>query len=174
MAEAALGALGALSSILQIANSLVSSTRELRRSIKVAKGAPTEIHAFHNETIFLTTLIRTFHKLARDAPEPTKRKKLRERDILLAYVQQQCDMILDGVTELVNKFIDTHGAGGGNSSSVKVMTIWARVLWVIRRPDMEELKLSMNETKLNLSLLTNLFMWEEARRKSNNEDRMYV
>ncbi|KAK6864001.1 hypothetical protein PG995_000529 [Apiospora arundinis] len=166
MAEAALGALGALSAILQIANSLVSSTQKLRRSIRQAKAAPKELQYFCREASNLASLISFFHKLAQNAPEPVKRKERDERDRLLAHVRLQGKIVQGGVKELVSKFIETYG------TDIGAMAIWARVLWVIRRPDMEELKLLMVDARNNLALLSSLLMWEEARRRPNNEDKI--
>ncbi|KAK8088070.1 hypothetical protein PG997_003031 [Apiospora hydei] len=162
MAEAALGALGALSSILQIANSLIDSTRELRRSIKTAKAAPKEMKYFYNEASIFTLLIETFHDLAKDAPKPTELEAVRKRDRLLGNIEQQCDVVRDGVEELVSKFDRTY-------NNTRVMIVWARVLWVIRRPDLEQLQLQMNDTKMTLNTLTLMLQWEDAKSRGNRE-----
>ncbi|KAK8055430.1 hypothetical protein PG993_000657 [Apiospora rasikravindrae] len=169
MAEVALGALGALSSILQITNSLIDSTRELRKSIKTAKAAPKEMKIFYTEASIFTLLIETFHDLAKDAPKPAGLEAIRQRDRLLGNIEQQCDVVKDGVEELVSKFDRTYGGGSGT----RVMTVWARVLWVIRRPDMEQLHLQMNNTKMTLSSLTLLFQLEDAKQRGSNTERIH-
>ncbi|KAK8050544.1 hypothetical protein PG994_012274 [Apiospora phragmitis] len=167
MAEAALGALGALSSILQIANSLISSVKELRETIVTAKAAPKEICYFYTEASILAMLIGTFHELADGAPKPTEAKPRRERDSLLGAIEQQCFILQNGVDVLISKFGKAYG-----TDEPRIMSVWARVLWVIRRPDMVELRLVMNEIKLTLSLATGQLQLEEARRQGDNAKRV--
>ncbi|KAK8036009.1 hypothetical protein PG991_002082 [Apiospora marii] len=114
-------------------------------------------------------MISTFYRLAEKAPELEEESERKERKRLLAYTMKNCTAVQDGVGELIYKFVETYGRG---RSDIRIVTIWTRVLWVIRRPDMEELQLKMNQTKQNLSLLTGFLMLEEARRQPNNDDKI--
>ncbi|KAK8140359.1 hypothetical protein PG984_000425 [Apiospora sp. TS-2023a] len=139
---------------------LIASTRELRKAIKTAKAAPKEIKYFYNEASVFTLLIDTFHGLAKDSPEPEGNKALRKRKRLLDGIEQQCTDVKEGVEDLVIKFNRTYRG----SSDTRAMTVWARVLWVIRKPDLEELRLLMNDTKMSLTTLSVMLKWEDAKR----------
>lgn len=169
MAEAVLGGFGASSAIVQILSSLIVSTRELRKALKTAKAAPKEIKYFYNEASVFTLLIDTFHGLAKDAPKPEGGKALRKRKRLLNGIEQQCTDVKEGVEELVIKFNRTYRGTG----DTRAMTVWARVKWVVRRPDLDELRLLMNDTKMSLTALSVMLKWEDAKRGDDKEN-MYV
>ncbi|KAI1500786.1 hypothetical protein F5X99DRAFT_226953 [Biscogniauxia marginata] len=159
-------ALSGLSAILHLSSILVKLTKELRICAETIHSAPKEIMIFIRETTNFTGLLNYFYDVARDATENVETGLRARRARLVRRISQQCDYVSRGIEELVRRFAEL--SGGGSSS---LQNLWARIMWLLKKPDVEGLRLSLQSAMAAVSLLTSLFMWEELRRKDGDVER---
>ncbi|KAI1484534.1 hypothetical protein F5X96DRAFT_438329 [Biscogniauxia mediterranea] len=159
-------ALSGLAAILHLSSILVKLTKELRLCAEAVHSAPKEIMIFIRETTNFTSLLNYFYDVARDATENVEPAVRTRRARLVRRISQQCDYVSRGTEELVRRFAEL--SSGGSSS---FQTLWARIMWLLRKPDVEGLRLSLQSAMAAVSLLTSLLMWEELRRKDGDAER---
>lgn len=168
MAEA-LSLIGSLSAIMQLAGYLMKSTRELIACVNTIRSAPKEIEYFILETSIFTDQLRYFHDLAKDSTEKLDEKFKAKRALLVRKIVRQCRLVGRGFSPLVKRFVEVNGTG-----TEPFNTLRARILWLWKKPDVPELRLSLQSATANVMLLCNLFSYEELIRKNANDERLYV
>ncbi|KAI6090008.1 hypothetical protein F4821DRAFT_46492 [Hypoxylon rubiginosum] len=166
MAEA-LSLIGSLSAIMQLTGYLVKSTRELVACVETIRSAPKEIEYFILETSIFTDQLRYFHDLAKDSTEKLDEKFKAKRASLVRKIVRQCRLVKRGFSRLVRRFIEVNGTGTAPFNALR-----ARILWLWKKPDLPELRLSLQSATANVMLLCNLFSYEELIRKNANDERL--
>ncbi|KAI4866706.1 hypothetical protein F4820DRAFT_415876 [Hypoxylon rubiginosum] len=166
MAEA-LSLIGSLSAIMQLAGYLMKSTRELIACVNTIRSAPKEIEYFILETSIFTDQLRYFHDLAKDSTEKLDEKFKAKRALLVRKIVRQCRLVGRGFSPLVKRFVEVNGTG-----TEPFNTLRARILWLWKKPDVPELRLSLQSATANVMLLCNLFSYEELIRKNANDERL--
>ncbi|KAI0594635.1 hypothetical protein F4775DRAFT_596046 [Biscogniauxia sp. FL1348] len=159
-------ALSGLAAILHLSSILVKLTKELRICAEAVHSAPKEIMIFIRETTNFTSLLNYFYDVARDATENVEPGVRTRRARLVRRISQQCDYVSRGIEELVRRFAELSSSGSSSFQS-----LWARIMWLLRKPDVEGLRLSLQSAMAAVSLLTSLLMWEELRRKDGDAER---
>ncbi|KAI5922685.1 hypothetical protein F4810DRAFT_711279 [Camillea tinctor] len=160
-------ALNGLAAILHLSSILVKLTKELRICAEAVHSAPKEIMIFIRETTNFTSLLNYFYDVARDATENVEPGVRTRRARLVRRISQQCDYVSRGIEELVRRFAELSSSGGSSS----FQTLWARIMWLLKKPDVEGLRLTLQSAMAAVSLLTSLLMWEELRRKDGDAER---
>ncbi|KAI0108137.1 hypothetical protein F4814DRAFT_426923 [Daldinia grandis] len=160
MAEA-LTLIGGLTAIMQLAGSVVKLTRKLRVCVRAIRSAPKEIRYFILETSIFTDQLCYFHELAKKSAAAMNEDSKAKRAELVQKILRQCKSVKRGFARLVQRFIDVNGA-----DTTPLNTFWARLLWLWKRPDVPELRLNLQSAIANVTLLCNLFMFEELMRQN--------
>ncbi|XXH03819.1 C-24(28) sterol reductase [Hypoxylon texense] len=166
MAEA-LSLIGSLSAIMQLTGYLVKSTRELVACVETIRSAPKEIDYFILETSIFTDQLRYFHDLAKDSTEKLDENFKAKRAKLVHKIVRQCSLVRRGFSRLVKRFVEVNGTG-----TEPFNTLRARILWLWKKPDVPELRLSLQSATANVMLLCNLFSYEELIRKNAKDERL--
>jgi preprotein translocase subunit Sss1 len=156
-----------LAAIAQISSEFVTVTRKLRRCIKTVQSAPKEVKHFLNETSIFSSLLTSFYSVAEEATKHLGAIQQSKRAELIDRIAYQCDSAHWGIELFARKVKEIHG---GRSS--KLSLLCARVLWVLRKPDTEEVQLFMNNAKQTVTLLLSLMVLEQALRGNANEETM--
>ncbi|KAI2618175.1 hypothetical protein GGR54DRAFT_648668 [Hypoxylon sp. NC1633] len=166
MAEA-LTLIGGLSAITQLTGSLMKLTRELVECMRTIRSAPKEIEYFVLETSIFTDQLGYFHDLAKESTGGVDEKLRAKRAILVQKIARQCKFVKRGFRRLVRSFIDIYGF-----YTVPFNTLRARILWLWKKPDVPELRLSLQSATANVMLLCNMFIYEELIKKNKNDERL--
>ncbi|KAI1773427.1 hypothetical protein F4818DRAFT_109063 [Hypoxylon cercidicola] len=166
MAEA-LSLIGGLSAIMQLAIYLVKSTKKLGDCVETIRSAPKEIKYFILETSIFTDQLRYFHDLAKDSAEKLDEKFKAKRARLVHKIVRQCRFVRRGFSRLVKRFVEINDTGTTPFSTLRV-----RVLWLWKKPDVPELRMSLQSATANVMLLCNLFSYEELIRRKANDGRL--
>ncbi|KAI0844690.1 hypothetical protein F5Y00DRAFT_273615 [Daldinia vernicosa] len=166
MAEA-LTLIGGLAAIMQLAGSVVKLTRDLRVCVRAIRSAPKEIRYFILETSIFTDQLCYFHEVAKESAAVMSEHSKAKRAELVQKILRQCKSVKRGFARLVQRFIDINGA-----DTALLNTFWARLLWLWKRPDVPELRLNLQSAIANVTLLCNLFMFEELRRKNVDSEKL--
>ncbi|KAL7623167.1 hypothetical protein AAE478_006848 [Parahypoxylon ruwenzoriense] len=156
MAEA-LVIIGGLSAIVQLTGCLMKLTKELRACISTLRSAPEEIKSFILETSIFTESLMRFHGLASESQKTG-------RDPLVRKIVRQCRYVKRGFTDLVNRFIEVNGA-----DTLSLNSLRARILWFLKKPDVQGLRMSLQSAIANVTLLCSFFTFEEAIKKNEND-----
>ncbi|KAI1416269.1 hypothetical protein F5Y13DRAFT_186521 [Hypoxylon sp. FL1857] len=166
MAEA-LTLIGGLAAIMQLSGSLVRLTKDLVVCVRTIRSAPKEIEGFILETQIFTAELYYFHDLAKESAKDLDEKFKAKRAELVQKIARQCRFVRRGFSRLVKLFIEINGPG-----TAPFNNILARILWLWKKPDVPELRLSIQSATANVLLLCNLFVFEEMRRRNENDDRL--
>ncbi|OTA70523.1 hypothetical protein K449DRAFT_428064 [Hypoxylon sp. EC38] len=166
MAEA-LTLIGGLAAIMQLSGSLVRLTKDLVVCVRTIRSAPKEIEGFILETQIFTAELYYFHDLAKESAKNLKEKFKAKRAELVQKIARQCRFVRRRLKRLVRLFIEINGP-----STAPFNTFLARILWLWKKPDVPELRLSIQSATANVLLLCNLFVFEEIRRRNENDERL--
>ncbi|KAI0164375.1 hypothetical protein GGR52DRAFT_118546 [Hypoxylon sp. FL1284] len=144
MAEA-LSLIGSLSAIMRLTGYLVKSTRELVACVETLRSAPKEIEYFILETSIFTDQLRYFYDLAKKSTEKLNERRKAERASLVQKIARQCKFVRRGFSRLVTRFIQVNGTG-----NTPFDTLRARIMWLWKKPDVPELRLSLQSATANV------------------------
>jgi len=159
MAEVLL-AVGGVTSFLQIANTLTSLTKELKRCIRILRYAPKEVKQLRHEMWNFSLNLQWFDNLANECLEemedfPEKTTRLQQLDAML----KECKMIVNGFKKFLRRFF----VAKSQSSSFEVFV--DRIRWYFRQSQVIGLRLALESTKSSISLFTTLLMLETLVKK---------
>ncbi|KAI0137953.1 hypothetical protein F4776DRAFT_670928 [Hypoxylon sp. NC0597] len=163
MAEA-LTLIGGLAAIMQLSGSLVKLTKNLVVCVRTIRSAPKEIEGFILETQIFTAELCYFHDLAKESVNHLSEKFKAKRAELVQKIARQCRFVRRGFARLVRLFTEINSPG--------TAILLARILWLWKKPDVPELRLSIQSATANVLLLCNLFVFEEVRRRNENDKRL--
>ncbi|KAI1390007.1 uncharacterized protein F4822DRAFT_428354 [Hypoxylon trugodes] len=166
MAEA-LTLISGLSAIIQLTDSLVKLTRKLSACVRTIRFALKEISYFLLETEIFTDQLCCLYDLVRDSSGELGEKSKIERAKLVHNIKRQCRFVREDFAHLVGCFVNINTA-----DKVPFNTIWIRTLWLLKKPDVPELCLHIQSTTANVSLMCNLFNFEELKRRNDDDDRL--
>ncbi|KAI0842612.1 hypothetical protein F5Y06DRAFT_292545 [Hypoxylon sp. FL0890] len=166
MAEA-LTLIGGLAAIMQLSGSLVKLTKDLVVCVRTIRSAPKEIEGFILETQIFTAELYYFHDLAQESAKNSNQKFKAKRAELVQKIARQCRFVRRGFAHLVKLFVEINGP-----SAAPFNTFLARILWLWKKPDVPELRLSIQSATANVLLLCNLFVFEEMKRRNENDGRL--
>ncbi|KAI2467551.1 hypothetical protein F4781DRAFT_307930 [Annulohypoxylon bovei var. microspora] len=164
MAEA-LTLIGGLAAIMELSGTMVKLTRDLRVCVNTIRSAPKEIESFILETSIFTDLLCYFHNLTKEFANKLDQKFEATRAGLVRKIARQCELVKEGFAHLVARFVEIN-----DPNLVPFNTFWVRIIWLWRKPDVPELRLSIQSATANVSLLSNCFKLEETIRKNGNDD----
>ncbi|KAI1653352.1 hypothetical protein F4813DRAFT_259566 [Daldinia decipiens] len=159
--------IGGLAAIMQLAGSVVKLTRELRVCVRAIRSAPKEIEGFILETSIFTDHLCYFHEVAKESAAVMSEHSKAKRAELIQKILRQCKSVKRGFARLVQCFTDVNGV-----DTAPLNTFWARLLWLWKRPDVPELRLNLQSATANVTLLCNLFMFEELRRRNVDSEKL--
>ncbi|KAI1081444.1 hypothetical protein F5B20DRAFT_65038 [Whalleya microplaca] len=168
MAEV-LGIIGGISAIVHLTEDFIKLTRELADYLENIRSAPKEIEYFLHETSIFTALLYYFQQTAGDVAEKLDDKLKQKRTKLVRMIGRQCNVVKGGFADLVKRFKQVNG-----TEISPVDALWARILWLLKKPDVVGLRLSLESAKANVSLLSNLFILEALMKKNKNDKRIEV
>ncbi|KAI1800682.1 hypothetical protein F4811DRAFT_556618 [Daldinia bambusicola] len=166
MAEA-LTLIGGLAAIMQLAGSVVKLTKELRVCVRTIRSAPKEIEDFILQTSIFTDLLCYFHEVAKESAAVMNENSKAKRAKVVRQILRQCKSVKRGFAHLVRRFIDINGA-----DTASLNTLWARLMWLWKRPDVPELRLNLQSAIANVNLLCNLFTFEELKTKNADSEKI--
>jgi hypothetical protein len=155
--------LGAAIAIIQISGGIVKSITRLERYIRQARSAPKEVQYFFEETSVFTGLLTLFYDSAKDADKYFDDGRRSKQANLINKIRYQCNFIKDGIDDFVRTFVQTHR---GHQS--RLQTHLARINWVIRRPNTEQLQHLMNNAKASVTLLSTIIILERTKWTNHN------
>ncbi|KAI1142566.1 hypothetical protein F5Y05DRAFT_231182 [Hypoxylon sp. FL0543] len=161
--------IGGLAAIMQLSGSLVKLTKNLLYCMRTIRSAPEEIEAFILETQLFTDHLFYFHDLAKESTEKLNQEFKAKRAVLIQKIVRQCKFVRRGFARLVRRFIEINGSG-----TAPFKTLWARILWLWKKPDVLEVRLSILSATSNVHLLSNVFLFEEMRRRNEKDDKLVV
>ncbi|KAI0965106.1 hypothetical protein F4678DRAFT_345746 [Xylaria arbuscula] len=158
---------GAIAAVSQLTSELVKLTTSLRHHLKVMRRAPHEVQCFLMETSNFTCLLNSFTELAERPVQNTEKKEQRKREKMVFEVEQQCAYVRDKMEYLVDRFAVL---AKGNMTPLEGLL--ERIKYLLNKPDVKDLRLSLQLAALTVNCLSTLFAWEEATMK--NDTRTYV
>ncbi|KAI8625753.1 hypothetical protein F5Y19DRAFT_243269 [Xylariaceae sp. FL1651] len=148
--------IGSVAAISQLTSGLVKLTTDLRQHAKDIHKAPEELEFFLLETSNFTGLLNYFTEVA-DRSSQEAGRKLKKREGLICQIKEQCKYVSDGIENLVRRFGKlAHG------NTAPFQTLLERIKWLLDKPDVKTLRLSLQMAMITVNSLTTLFMWEEA------------
>ncbi|KAI1363802.1 hypothetical protein F5Y08DRAFT_231224 [Xylaria arbuscula] len=153
---------GAVSAVVQLTSELVTLTTNLRHHLKVMRRAPDEVQSFLMETSNFTCLLNIFTELADRPAQDVERKGQKKRERMIVEIQQQCTYIRDKMEYLVDRFATL---AKGNMTPLEGLL--ERIKYLLDKPDIRDLRLSLQISALTVNCLTTLFWWEEATLKND-------
>ncbi|KAI1284017.1 hypothetical protein F5Y07DRAFT_96934 [Xylaria sp. FL0933] len=183
--------------VSQLTGELVKLTTNLRHHLKVMRRAPHEVQCFLMETSNFTCLLNSFTELAGRPVPNMEKKEQRKREKMVSEVEQQCAYVRDKMEYLVDRFAvlakgDMTPLGTcclvyffylplfkyRITRSVILIDVncieglLERIKYLLDKPDIRDLRLSLQIAALTVNCLSTLFAWEEATMK--DETRTYV
>lgn len=159
MAEA-LTLIGGLAAIMQLSGSMIQLTRTLRKCVDTICSAPKEIESFILETSIFTAQLGYFHSLTKEFATRLNQNYKTTRADLIRKIARQCELVKDGFAHFVQRFVEINNFDH-DSNLAPFHTPWARFLWLWKKPDIPELRLSIQSAISNLVLLSSCFQLEE-------------
>ncbi|KAI0006573.1 hypothetical protein F4779DRAFT_644156 [Xylariaceae sp. FL0662B] len=168
MAEV-LGIIGGISAIVHLTEDFIKLTRELSDYLENIRSAPKEVEYFLHETSIFSALLYYFQEAAGDAAEKLDVKLKEKRTKLVRMIERQCKLVKGGFADLVKRFKQVNG-----TDISPIDAFWARIVWLMRKPDIVGLRLSLESAKANVSLLSNLFILEALMKKNKKDKRIEV
>ncbi|KAI0186380.1 hypothetical protein EV127DRAFT_514405 [Xylaria flabelliformis] len=156
-----LAILGAVAAVSQVTGDLVKLTTHLRHCLKVIHGAPEEVQAFVIETSNFTGLLNFFTELAEHTVKDIGRREQRKRDKRISRVKDQCTYVRGKMKYLVNRFA---GLADGNLTALESLV--ERIKYLLDKPDIKDLRLSVQSATITINTMSTLFLWEEAKSDS--------
>ncbi|KAI0885437.1 uncharacterized protein GGS22DRAFT_129188 [Annulohypoxylon maeteangense] len=163
MAEA-LTLIGGLAAIMQLSGTMVNLTGNLRTCVNTIRSAPKEIESFILETSVFTDLLCYFHDITKELADKLDRRFDATRVALIRKITGQCEVVKDGFAHLVARFGEINSA-----HAAPFNTLWVRILWLWKKPDVPELRLSIQSAIANLLLISNCFKLEEKIRSHGKD-----
>ncbi|KAI0024133.1 hypothetical protein F4780DRAFT_637660 [Xylariomycetidae sp. FL0641] len=155
---------GGLSAFFQIASTLAKTVKGLRLSVKMIRYAPKEIESFVSEaTIFKGLLLRFYYAAEASCGKDEKLKAQREKQI--RPILKQCRVVLKEAAYLKERFeFATEGV-------VDLPLILAMRWWIVK-PDVDDIRLGLQQAIHVLNLNTSLFLWEDQTRTDSNSQQI--
>ncbi|KAI1308525.1 hypothetical protein F5Y03DRAFT_350035 [Xylaria venustula] len=153
---------GATAAVSQLTSELVKLTTTLRHHLKVMRRAPHEVQCFLMETSNFTCLLNSFTELADRPLQNTEKKEQRKREKMVFEVEQQCAYVRDKMEYLVDRFAVL---AKGNMTPLEGLL--ERIKYLLNKPDVKDLRLSLQLAALTVNCLSTLFAWEEATMKND-------
>ncbi|KAI0879021.1 hypothetical protein GGS24DRAFT_277201 [Hypoxylon argillaceum] len=163
MAEA-LAVIGSVASIMQLTGKAVKLMTRLRHFIRVLHKAPEEVESFLMETSIYTGMLNFFTELASRAMKTKGRKKQGEREKLVSNIKRQCKSICDKMANLVSRF-----AVLANGNLTRLENILERIKYILDKPDVTDLRLSVQTVSAIVNTLTTLFLLESSMEKKDDK-----
>ncbi|KAI1423665.1 hypothetical protein F5Y12DRAFT_516550 [Xylaria sp. FL1777] len=161
MAES-LSIIGAAGAVSQLTSELVKLTTNLRHHLKVMRRAPHEVQCFLMETSNFTCLLNSFTELADRPVQNTERRDQRKREKMVSEIEQQCTYVRDKMEYLVDRFaVLTKG------NMTPLEGLLERIKYLLDKPDIKDLRLSLQIAALTVNCMSTLFAWEEAAMKDD-------
>ncbi|KAI1341403.1 hypothetical protein F5Y15DRAFT_375998 [Xylariaceae sp. FL0016] len=159
--------IGSIAAISQIACGLAKLTRDLRLHAKTMQSAPEEINFFILETTNFTNTINLFHDTIRDAAEHIDDSRKEQWRRSMYGIRRQCKFVNSGMIEVVRRFKDVSRRNSGS-----LQTFWARIAWLLKKPDVTGLRLTIATALQSLNLLGCILSLEKLRCSNDNLERL--
>ncbi|KAI1742698.1 hypothetical protein F4680DRAFT_24434 [Xylaria scruposa] len=158
-----LAILGAVAAVSQVTGELVKLTTHLRHYLKVVRSAPEEVQAFVMETSNFTGLLNFFTELAESPVKDIGRRERRKREGRISMVQNQCTYVCDKMEYLVDRF-----AGLARGDLTPLESLVERIRYLLDKPDIKDLRLSVQSATVTINTMSTLFLWEEGKNDTRN------
>ncbi|TRX95747.1 hypothetical protein FHL15_003301 [Xylaria flabelliformis] len=156
-----LAIIGAVAAVSQVTGDLVKLTTHLRHYLKVIRSAPEEVQAFVIETSNFTGLLNFFTELAEHPVKDIERREQKKRDKRISRVEDQCAYVRGKMEYLVDRF-----AGLANGNLTALESLVERIKYLLDKPDIKDLRLSVQSATITINTMSTLFLWEEAKNDS--------
>ncbi|KAI0386767.1 hypothetical protein F5Y04DRAFT_275216 [Hypomontagnella monticulosa] len=166
MAEA-LALIGSLAAIMQLTDTFAKLAKDLVVCVRTMRAAPEEIKGLLLEISIFTDLLYSFHDQAEKSTSKMDAKAKARRGNLVQKIERQCKFVKRGFARLVRRFVEIN-----TPDSVPLNALWARILWLWKKPDVPELRLSLQSATVNVILLCHIFTFEELVRNNENSEKI--
>ncbi|KAI1875291.1 hypothetical protein JX265_004349 [Neoarthrinium moseri] len=113
------------------------------------------------ETTAFTTLLTHFSETVEDTDKGLVDQKKISRQKLVKTIEGQCALVQERIGKFVETFTRIYDSG---NSSVKAL--WTQLLWVLRKPDIAELRALMSATTHGANLVATLFLLHGEKMKN--------
>ncbi|KAF9735605.1 hypothetical protein PMIN02_008705 [Paraphaeosphaeria minitans] len=158
-----LGAVGLFASIIQIADALTRLSSEFRRFVHTVKYAPQEVKYFHRDLSNFSASLRWFHRISKSCLAELEKDgspMKKERELHIAGVVKECEVVEDGFAALLNKFL-----GNPATHTPHIASPVDRLRWYFRKPSVVGLKLSLESAKSTVELFMTLHISESLHKE---------
>ncbi|KAI0466740.1 hypothetical protein F4859DRAFT_526416 [Xylaria cf. heliscus] len=152
-----LAIIGAVAAVTQVTGDLVKLTTNLRRYLKVIHRAPEEVQAFVMETSNFTGLLNFFTELAYQPVKDIGRRERGKREERVSMVEKQCAYVCHKMKYLVERF-----SGLANGNMTRWESVIERLRYLLDKPDVKDLRLSVQLAATTINTMSTLFLWEQA------------
>ncbi|KAF2971271.1 hypothetical protein GQX73_g2304 [Xylaria multiplex] len=154
---------GTVAAVAQLTSELVNLTTTLRHHLKSMRKTPeNEVQWFLMEMSNFTGLLNFFTELADRPIENMARREQKKQEKRVFEIQQQCTYIYSKMEYLVDRFAVL---AKGNMTPLE--GIIEKIKYLLDKPDIKDLRLSVQAAALTVNCTSTLFLWEEA---SINDD----
>ncbi|KAI1162997.1 hypothetical protein F5B18DRAFT_353788 [Nemania serpens] len=168
MAEV-LGIIGSVAAVSQLASQFVALTTSLRRALKVIRHAPEEIQSFLMDTSNFTSLLNFFAELADRAMKKAQGKERHRRERMIAGIRKQCRSVCDKIADLVGHF-----AALARGGMTPLEGFIERIRYLLDKPDVKDLRLSVQLAATIVNGMSTLFMWEALAKTDEQRSTLYL
>ncbi|KAK7189602.1 hypothetical protein DPSP01_014561 [Paraphaeosphaeria sporulosa] len=158
-----LSAVGLLASIIQIADGLTRLSSEFKRCIRTVRYAPQEVKCFHRELSNFSASLRWFHRISKSCLRELEKERSpmrRERELHIAGVIKECEVVEDGFGALLSKFLRTSA-----THAPRITSPVDRLRWYFRKPSVVGLRLSLDSAKSTVELFMTLYTFESLHKE---------
>ncbi|TGJ77562.1 hypothetical protein E0Z10_g10708 [Xylaria hypoxylon] len=151
-----------IAAVSQLTGELVKLTTTLRHHLKVMRKTPDEVQCFLMEMSNFTGLLNFFTELADRPVQNMARKEQKKRERRVSEIQQQCTYVYGKMEYLVDRFAVL---AKGNMTPLEGLL--ERIKYLLDKPDIKDLRLSLQAAALTVNCTSTLFLWEEATMKDD-------
>ncbi|GAW18571.1 hypothetical protein ANO14919_080490 [Xylariales sp. No.14919] len=154
--------IGTLAAVSRLTGELVNLTTTLRHHLKVMRRTPDEVQCFLMEMSNFTGLLNFFTQLADRPVQGMARREQKKREKRVSEIQQQCTYIYGKMEYLVDRF-----AVLAKENMTPLEGLLERIKYLLDKPDIKDLRLSLQTAALTVNCTSTLFLWEEATLKDD-------
>lgn len=158
MAEAVL-VVGGVASFIQIAATLTSLTRKLKRCLRILRYAPKEVEQLRREMSEFSFCLQWFgdqaHGWLQKLEGSPKKARIKKH---LTRMEEGCKAVVGGLKTLLRKLF----LNRSQNSSLEAFI--DRIRWYFREPQVKGLRLGLQSTKSSVTLFMTLIIFEDLTR----------